>query len=111
PCGTPFPAAGPAPHPALAPVGPADFERWIGPLARRWPLVVFLDYDGTLAEIAPHPTLARLSGPMPEPLAGGAARGDTEVVIVSGRALADVRAMVDVSDLVYAGNHGLEIEG
>jgi len=40
-----------------------------------------------------------------------AARSDTELVIVSGRALADVGAMVDVPELVYAGNHGLEIEG
>lgn len=100
-----------APARTLAPVGPEDFERWIGPLARRWPLVVFLDYDGTLAEIAPHPTLARLSTSMRAALAACAARRDTELVIVSGRALGDVRAMVDVAELVYAGNHGLEIEG
>ena len=92
-----------APARTLAPVGPEDFERWIGPLARRWPLVVFLDYDGTLAEIAPHPTLARLSTSMRDALAACAARGDTELVIVSGRALGDVRAMVDVPDLVLRG--------
>jgi trehalose 6-phosphate synthase/phosphatase len=44
-------------------------------------------------------------------LAACAARADTELVIVSGRALDDVRTMVGVEDLVYAGNHGLEIEG
>jgi trehalose 6-phosphate synthase/phosphatase len=106
-----FLASAAAPRGALAPVGPEDFERWIGPLARRWPLVVFFDYDGTLAEIAPHPTLAQLSPSMREALATCAARSDTELVIVSGRALSDVRAMVGVPNLVYAGNHGLEIEG
>src|SRR5204863_8093666 len=82
-----------------------------GRFAQGWPLVVFLDYDGTLAEIAPHPAEAQLSSGMREALAACATRGDTELVIMSGRALDDVRAMVGVEDLVYAGNHGLEIEG
>ena len=30
--------------------------------------------------------------------------------IVSGRSLDDVSAMVDVPGLIYAGNHGLEIQ-
>jgi trehalose 6-phosphate synthase/phosphatase len=109
-CGQ-FLDAAAAPASTLAPVGPADFERWIGRLARRWPLVVFLDYDGTIAEIAPHPTQALLSAGMRTALAACAARRDTELAIVSGRSLADVRAMVGVDGLVYAGNHGLEIEG
>jgi trehalose-phosphatase len=44
-------------------------------------------------------------------LAACAARADTEVAIVSGRALADVRVRIHVPGLSYAGNHGLEIEG
>ncbi|TMA33866.1 MAG: bifunctional alpha,alpha-trehalose-phosphate synthase (UDP-forming)/trehalose-phosphatase [Deltaproteobacteria bacterium] len=103
-------AAG-TPASTLAPVGAGDFERWIGRQTRGWPLVVFLDYDGTLAEIARRPSEAQLSASMREALAACAARGDTDLVIVSGRALADVRAMVGVPQLVYAGNHGLEIEG
>jgi trehalose 6-phosphate synthase/phosphatase len=106
-----FIAAAGAPAITLAPVRPEDFERWIGRFARGWPLVVFLDYDGTLAEIARHPAEAQLSAGMREALAACAARKDTELVIVSGRALDDVRSMVGVADLVYAGNHGLEIEG
>jgi trehalose 6-phosphate synthase/phosphatase len=38
-------------------------------------------------------------------------REDTEVAIVSGRALADVRCLVDVPGVRWVGNHGLEIEG
>jgi trehalose-phosphatase len=40
-----------------------------------------------------------------------AARDDTEIAIVSGRALDDIRDMVGRPDLIYAGNHGLEIDG
>ncbi len=40
-----------------------------------------------------------------------AARDDTDVAIVSGRALVDVRSMVKHEGLTFAGNHGLEIEG
>jgi trehalose 6-phosphate synthase/phosphatase len=106
-----FIAAAAAPATTLAPVRPEDFERWIGRFARGWPLVVFLDYDGTLAEIARHPSEAQLSGGVREALAACAARKDTELVVVSGRSLDDVRAMVGVESVVYAGNHGLEIEG
>ncbi len=95
----------------LVPVGPEDFERWIGRFARGWPLVVFLDYDGTLAEIARRPSEAHLSTGMRAALSACAARADTELAIVSGRSIDDVRTMVGVPDLTYAGNHGLEIEG
>src|SRR5690606_5044768 len=44
-------------------------------------------------------------------LAALAARPDTRIAIVSGRALGDLRARVGLDDVVYAGNHGLEIEG
>ena len=40
-----------------------------------------------------------------------AERSDTTLAILSGRALADVRARVGVAGLYYAGNHGLEIAG
>ena len=40
-----------------------------------------------------------------------AERSDVDVAIVSGRALADVRQIVGVPGLTFAGNHGLEIEG
>jgi trehalose-phosphatase len=37
--------------------------------------------------------------------------GSWSVVIVSGRALSDIRERVGLADLIYAGNHGLEICG
>jgi trehalose 6-phosphate synthase/phosphatase len=90
---------------------PAEIEDWLGDLPAGAPLELFLDYDGTLTPIRPHPTAAVLSAEMRWALGACADRDDTGVTIVSGRALADVAAMVDLPGIVYAGNHGLEIAG
>lgn len=95
----------------IRPVETADAEAWLGSELADRPLALFLDYDGTIAPIVPHPGSARIGKGMEEALAACAARPDTEVAIVSGRALADVRARIDIPGLCFAGNHGLEIEG
>lgn len=71
--------------------------------------VVCLDFDGTLAEIAPKPELAHMTGAMRSALEQVARRWRT--AIVSGRSLEDVRRLAAIENLVHAGNHGLEIEG
>lgn len=68
---------------------------------------LFLDYDGTLAELAPRPEQAVLSKNM-RCLVHRIGRV-CPVAIVSGRDLADVMALVGVSGLIYAGSHGLDI--
>jgi trehalose 6-phosphate synthase/phosphatase len=95
----------------MAPVRESDFEEWIGDFAEGRRLAVFLDFDGTLAPIASHPSMVKLSDAMGELLDRCAKREDTDVAVISGRALSDVMRQVGHSDLVYAGNHGLEIEG
>jgi alpha,alpha-trehalase len=72
-------------------------------------LVVLLDYDGTLSPIAPRPEDAVLPAATRDVLDRLGRRFLTAVV--SGRSLADVRALVGLEHLLYAGNHGLEIEG
>lgn len=74
-------------------------------------MLLALDYDGTLVPIAPRPEAAALSAATRSVLARLAARPDTDVAVVSGRALEDVRARVGLEGVYYAGNHGLEIEG
>jgi trehalose-phosphatase len=72
-------------------------------------LGIFLDYDGTLAEIAPRPELAVLA-----PYGLEALRAVAQVhptFIISGRDLADVRNLVGIPELYYAGSHGYQIEG
>lgn len=72
-------------------------------------LVVLLDYDGTLSPIAPRPKEAVLPAATRQVLRDLGKRWPT--AIISGRSLADVRELVRLDGLVYAGNHGLEIEG
>jgi trehalose 6-phosphate phosphatase len=72
-------------------------------------LALFSDFDGTLAPLTADPAAARMSDAARRHLAA-IARRDL-VGIVSGRALDLVRSRVGLPELVYAGNHGLEIEG
>jgi trehalose 6-phosphate synthase/phosphatase len=94
----------------IRPVDEEDVEAWLGRELAGRPLALFLDYDGTLAPIVDHPSQARLERGMEDVLAACAARDDTEVSIVSGRAIADVRARLSVTGVAFAGNHGLEVE-
>ncbi len=77
------------------------------------PLLVVVDFDGTIAEIDPHPMGATIL-----PLAQRALRrlariasatpGQLDVAILSGRTAADVARRVRVGGLLYLGNHGNE---
>lgn len=74
-------------------------------------LFVGLDFDGTLAPIVSRPEDAVLLPAAAAALDRLASRPDTDVAVVSGRGLADVRARVALDGIWYAGNHGLEIAG
>jgi trehalose-phosphatase len=77
--------------------------------ARR--VLLLCDYDGTLTPIVDRPELADLSEKTRQLLQALARQSRFTVSIISGRALADLRQRVGISDIIYAGNHGLEIEG
>ncbi|GIW43277.1 MAG: trehalose 6-phosphate phosphatase [Candidatus Binatia bacterium] len=69
----------------------------------------FLDYDGTLAPIAPRPELAQ---PAPEATAtveSLAALPRVHVAVVSGRRVQDLRALFPVTGAHYIGAHGAEL--
>jgi trehalose-phosphatase len=80
------------------------FER----LAGR-PLVLMLDIDGTLAPIAPHPSLARVPAETRRVIASLVARPQVIVALVSGRGAQDARRLVGVEKLWTIGNHGAEL--
>jgi trehalose 6-phosphate phosphatase len=74
--------------------------------------VLFLsDYDGTLTPIVEKPELADLSESTRSLLQELTAQRHLSVGIISGRALVDLKEKVNIKGIVYAGNHGFEIEG
>lgn len=69
-----------------------------------------LDFDGTLASIAPRPEDARIPSATRETLRELSCSEDVTLAVLSGRSVDDVRQKVGLN-VIYAGNHGLEIEG
>ncbi len=69
------------------------------------------DYDGTLTPIVARPEWAKLPPETSKLLAEVAHRPDYPTAVISGRSLADVRNLVGLDSIIYAGNHGLELEG
>lgn len=80
-------------------------------LAQRPTVALFVDYDGTLTPLVARPQEARLAEATRQVLEQALRTPNVDVVVVSGRSVADVRDMVGVSGLTYVGNHGFEIEG
>jgi trehalose-phosphatase len=74
-------------------------------------MLIALDFDGTIAPIVPHPDQAQMLPQARPILQRLAARSDTEIALISGRSLQDLRARIGIDDVYYAGNHGLEIHG
>lgn len=74
-------------------------------------LFLFLDYDGTLTPIASGPSKAKLSRSVRQLLRELKAARGVKVAIVSGRSLANLKQYVRIPGLIYAGNHGFEVEG
>ncbi len=71
--------------------------------------VVFLDYDGTLTPIVSRPEEALLAEQTRQAIRHLAAH--CPVAIVSGRDLRNVRALVALDEVIYAGSHGFDIAG
>jgi len=74
-------------------------------------ILLLSDYDGTLTPIVDKPELAVLPQEIKKLLRKLAKNHRYTVGIISGRALADLKSKVDLEGIIYAGNHGLEIEG
>jgi len=71
---------------------------------------LFLDFDGTLVELAETPDTIEVPprlGPLLQRLCR---RLGGRVAIVSGRSLADLRRHVPAGDIGFSGSHGLELQ-
>ncbi len=71
---------------------------------------LFLDVDGVLAPIVPRPEDARVPDETRDELRRLNERYAL-VACISGRAGADAQRVVGIPELVYVGNHGLELDG
>jgi len=72
-------------------------------------LALLLDYDGTLSPIAPTPALATIPTETKKILERLSNHPDVFIAVISGRSVTDVKGMVGIEGITYAGNHGLEI--
>lgn len=73
-------------------------------------LALLFDYDGTLAPLVEHPRLASLDPTTRRVLERLAGWPGVHVGILSGRTIQDLKEMVDLSGLCFAGTGGLELE-
>ncbi|KAJ8922620.1 hypothetical protein NQ315_007652 [Exocentrus adspersus] len=87
-----------------------DFDEYLAKyIGNTHKLALLLDYDGTLAPIAPHPNLAIIPAETKNILQRLSNLSDCYIAIVSGRNVNNVKEMVGIEGITYAGNHGLEI--
>jgi trehalose 6-phosphate phosphatase len=90
------------------------FDAW-NSLARRFKsadhVLLISDFDGTLTPIVDKPELAILFPEIKKLLRTLVKNRRYTVGIISGRALPDLKSKIGLDGIIYAGNHGLEIEG
>jgi len=95
----------------LTPLREEDFTAYLDTYVTECSkLALLLDYDGTLAPIAPHPDLAVLPPQTKKLLTRLSNMPDVHIGIISGRSIDNIKKMVGIAGITYAGNHGLQIE-
>ena len=73
-------------------------------------IFLFLDYDGTLVPIVQNPDNAIMPQKIKTILRCLSKSPNLRIAIISGRALKDIKNKIGMEGIIYAGNHGLEIE-
>ncbi|HWB04466.1 MAG TPA: trehalose-phosphatase [Verrucomicrobiales bacterium] len=84
-----------------------DLERRLG--ADR--ILIATDFDGTISPIAPAPEDAVILTAARDALERLSKLAGVTAAVISGRALTDIEEKVNLPSLIYAGNHGLEMQG
>jgi trehalose 6-phosphate phosphatase len=70
---------------------------------------LFLDFDGTLVELAESPEAIAVPEGLPALLERLSARLDGRVALISGRSIADLERHLPLSQIAVSGSHGLEL--
>ena len=74
-------------------------------------ILLLLDYDGTLTPIVKTPSKAIIHKDTKGLLQKLSRTPYCKIGIISGRKLKDIKNIIGVDGITYAGNHGLEIQG
>lgn len=82
-----------------------------GKILRAEHTFLLLDYDGTLTPILPKPEMAHLRESTRKILEKLSEYPDVSVGIITGRKIDEIQSLVKLKNLIYAGNHGLELRG
>lgn len=80
------------------------------PLLKKESLLLLLDFDGTVVPIVATPQKIQFSHKIKSLLLQLENTAQIKIAIISGRSLKDIKFQIGISNLVYAGNHGLEWE-
>lgn len=78
-------------------------------LLRGGPVSLFLDFDGTLVELAPTPDSIKPANDLAARLARLSRRLDGRCALVSGRAITDIESHIGSVAIAAAGSHGADI--
>jgi trehalose 6-phosphate phosphatase len=95
-------------RPVLSPFELSEIEEAVANASH---VGLFLDFDGTISPIVPRPNGAAIDPAIRNLLSSFLDRPDFSIAIISGREIADLQRRVALPGVMYAGNHGLEIEG
>jgi trehalose-phosphatase len=73
--------------------------------------IILTDFDGTLTPIRKHPDLAALSEEIRRTLIKFSQDKALFLGIITGRSLKQIKKLVNIRDVLYVANHGIELEG
>jgi len=89
-------------------------QNWFDRVLTEWtpgqPLVLLFDFDGPLAPLASHPRLAFIPAATREAVAALAACTNVTLGVISGRAIAELKQVVGIPSIWYAGSNGMHID-
>jgi len=74
-------------------------------------VLLFLDYDGTLTPIVENPDKAFIPKQTRNLLKKLSANPVCTTAIVTGRSAKDIKGKIGIKNIIYASNHGLQIQG
>jgi trehalose-phosphatase len=89
----------------------AELTRRVGDqLAAGFPVWLFLDYDGTLADFAPTPEIVKPDQDLIQILRRLSQQPKIRLTLISGRMLSQIRELVPLDHIYLAGTYGVEVQ-